>query len=159
MAWQNWKRNQPAPNYSTNVENVSEDSFLSDVMEFGKFNQDFFITKIMSKAIDNLGTDPQKFILLMDMLEMTLSKSNKLDSSYGENIGTELKAFLEEEGEEPELPDRKLDWKLKRASVKFACIFGALASKTPIEVMGELDPIGYKNLVKEREEKKIKKGD
>lgn len=149
MAWQ--KRGGSYQSYGAEQSSVVEDSFISEMMQdFGKFNQDFFITKMMSKAIDMLGTDPQRFVLLVDMLDMALIESNKLDDSYSKLLEQRMKKFEKDEGKEPGDLERKLEWKLKKASVKYAVIFGNLSSKQPVEVVGIVDPEKYKEIRKSK---------
>lgn len=143
MAWQ--RKGNSYQNYGAEQSSVVEDSFISEMMQdFGKFNQDFFITKMMSKAIDMLGTDPQRFVLLVDMLHMALMESNKLDEEYDTILNKRMAEFEKIEGKEPGDLERKLEWKLKKASIKYAVIFGNLSSKQPVEVVGIVDPEKYK---------------
>lgn len=144
-------------NYATSQETQVEDTFISEMLsEFGKFNQDFFIMKMMSKAIDSIGTDPQKFIMLMDMLELSLQKSNKLTEEYNAEITEEIDIFETIEGREPNDLQKKLDWKLKRSGIKFAVIFGKLSAMQPVEIIGDVDPMKYIALQKKKAEEKEK---
>jgi len=139
-------------NYATSPETQIEDTFISEMLgEFGKFNQDFFIMKILSKSIDSLGADPQKFILLVDMLEDSLLETKKLGDDYSTKIKDTLDSFEKNEGKEPGDMEKKLSWQLKRAGKKYAVIFGKLASMQPVEIIGEVNPMKYQEYVKKKE--------
>ena len=134
-------------NYSTSADSQVEDTFISEMLsEFGKFNQDFFIMKMMSKAIDSIGNDPQKFIMFVDMLELALSKSEKLPADYPAEVGAEMTNFELLEGSEPQDDEKALFWNLKRSMTKFAVIFGRMAKQQPIEIVGDLDPQKFKDM-------------
>ena len=136
-------------NLATNQESQVEDTFISEMLsEFGKFNQDFFIMKIMSKAIDCIGTDAQKFTMLIDMLELALQKADKLTEEYGTEIKTEFETA--KLIEMPNDMEKQIVWNLKRASIKFAIIFGKLSAMQPVEIIGLVDPVGYLELEKKK---------
>jgi len=151
MAWQNNYKPQSS-NYSTSPETFSEDTFISEMLaEYGKFNQDFFVMKMMAKAIDSIGTDPQKFILIIDMLELSLQQSERLTQEYNNDVTQEINEFEALEGREPNDLNKRLEWKTKRAGIKFAVIFGKLSKTQPIEIIGEVDPIKYNAMQSEKE--------
>lgn len=145
MAWgSNWGgssgRSGNYQNYSTSLEGVGEDTFISEMLaESGKFNQDFFVMKIMSKAIDCIATDTGKFIMLVDILERSLIQSQRLDQEYIDAAKTANDEFMKN-NPEPNDMQKKLSWKEEKAGIMFSLIFGRLSKSQPYEIIGELNP-------------------
>lgn len=142
-------------NMATSTETMVEDTFISEMLaEFGKFNADFFVMKIMSKSIDTIGTDPQKFIMLTDLAEDCLLQCGRLNQTYEDEKKTILQKFEENEGKEPQSPDKKLEWKLGFAVKRFALIFGKQSKGQPVEISGLIDPPAYLKIKEEKRQAK-----
>lgn len=145
-------------NMATSTETMVEDTFISEMLaEFGKFNSDFFLMKIMSKAIDTIGTDPQKFIMLTDLTEDCLTQCGRLDKDFKIQRDKILEDYINSEGMQPQSPEKKLEWKLGLAVKVFALIFGKQTKNQPVEITGKIDPPSYIKIAEQKHAEDIQK--
>ena len=109
-----------------------------DGMNLEEFNRDFYLNLIIVDVIKAIGTEMQKFVLLVNTLEQMMYESEAIPADYEAIIATKIKQLTDSDAViNSSSVDEEIAKQVKQSMIKFPVLFGIIAKQKPIEFVDE----------------------